>query len=127
MIDWRWQSNGGILLDGTGDIALTSGDGVESLYDMVRTRLKAALSGWKLYPIGAGLQDFIGQGMDANMELELDIKRQVSRSLMFEFLPKGSFQLETLSMPGQINLYVYLSGELLAMATITSAGEIHVE
>ena len=74
-VDWRWQSNGGILLDGTGDIALTSDGTPESLLDIVRTRLKTTLNGWKLYRIGADLETFLGELIDP--ELELSIARQV--------------------------------------------------
>lgn len=124
MIDFRWQSNGGILLDGTGDIALSSVDGVESLHDMVRTRLKAAVRGWRQYEIGAGLESFIGQTM--NPELELEIKRQVSRALTKEFLKKGTFQIEVLSFPGQIHVLVYVNYLLVAQAVLQENGHFQV-
>ncbi len=126
MIDWRWMSKGGLLLDGTGDIALTGSDGLESLEDMVRTRLKAALDGWKLYRIGADLGEQIGKTVDA--ELELEIKRQVVRSLTTEFMPRGAFRVETLADGGRVHVMVYVSGSLIAKAVVTknAAGETGV-
>ena len=71
-IDLKWMSQGGVLLDG-GDIALC--DPLEGIKDMVRTRLKAALNAWKLYAIGADLEDFIGNAISD--ELEVSLRRQV--------------------------------------------------
>jgi hypothetical protein len=52
MVDFRWMSKGGVLLDATGDISFTTTPW-ECMVAMVNTRLKAAVNGWKLYPIGA--------------------------------------------------------------------------
>ena len=41
MSDLRWTSQGGVLMDGTGDIAITL-TSIEELETMVATRLKAA-------------------------------------------------------------------------------------
>jgi hypothetical protein len=120
LIDYTWQDNGGILLDGSGDIALSSADGYESLLDMVRTRLKAAVNGWKLYSIGAGLDRFRGEMIDT--ELELMIKRQVAEALQLEFLPRGMFQVEALPAGNRIHVLVYLDGALAATAVVSQDG-----
>jgi hypothetical protein len=122
-IDYRWQSFGGILLDGTGDIALTEPTGLESLQDMVRSRLKAALNGWKLYSIGADLQSTLGQA--AIQELETTINRMVQQSLTKQFLQPGVFQVETLIEPtvgnagATASVYVFLNQSLIATAVVT--------
>lgn len=125
MRDWRWQANGGVLLDGTGDMALSGADGRESLYDMVRTRLKAAVNGWKLYQIGAGLQERIGDPM--GVELEMALKRQVARALTAEFLPKGAFQTEVISTGELITIFVYVNKSLVAQALLANDGTVTVE
>lgn len=118
MIDFRWCSEGGLLLDSTGDIALSSADGSESLRDMVRTRLKAALTGWQLYDIGADLDRRVGDVIDE--ELELSLQRQVERSLSGDLLPSGSFQVETLAESGRIHILVYVQKQLIAQTTVTA-------
>jgi len=65
---------GGVLLDGNGDIALCD-SALESVRDIVRSRLKADLNGWQLYPIGADLQSQIGEM--APDELESAVQRLV--------------------------------------------------
>ena len=124
-IDWRWQSAGGILLDGTGDIAFTSGLTNESLADMIRTRLKAALTGWQLYPIGADLETLLGSTMDA--ELEARIQRQVTTSLSNQFLSRGSFQVQTLPNGGRMSVLVYISQQLVALAALDPSGNVTVQ
>lgn len=114
--DFRWQSRGGILLDGNGDIATTRLGSFESLQDMVRTRLKAALHSWKLYRIGADLQAAVGQAITP--ELELNIRRQVAQSLTTNLLPRGSFRVETLSENGVVTVFVYVDETLLATADV---------
>ena len=124
-IDWRWQSAGGILLDGTGDIAFTSGLTNESLADMIRTRLKAALTGWQLYQIGADLETLLGSTMDA--ELEARIQRQVTTSLSNQFLSRGSFQVQTLPNGGRMSVLVYISQQLVALAALDPSGNVTVQ
>jgi hypothetical protein len=121
MVDFRWMSNGGLLIDGSGDIACTSADSKESKIDVVRSRLKAALDGWKLYPIGADLDNLRGQTIDE--ELEKAIHRQVTRCLSNEFLPEGSFQVETLADIDRIHVFVYIEGQLAASATVSTKGK----
>ena len=124
-IDWRWQSAGGILLDGTGDIAFTDGNTNESLADMVRTRLKAALTGWQCYAIGADLETLLGSTMDA--ELEARIQRQVTTSLSDQFLSRGSFQVQTLPNGGRMSVLVYISQQLVALAALDPSGNVTVQ
>jgi hypothetical protein len=69
---------GGVLLDGNGDIALCD-SALESVRDIVRSRLKADLNGWQLYPIGADLQSQIGEM--APDELESAVRRLVRTAL----------------------------------------------
>lgn len=125
MRDFRWQQNGGVLLDGSGDFALSSADGRESLYDMIRSRLKAAVNGWRLYQIGAGLQDYIGRTVD--LETELAIKRSVARALQLDFLQQGTFQVETIAVADIITIFVYLNAQLVAQATLNEDGTVTVE
>ena len=116
MIDFRWMSTGGILLDGNGDIAVTSPDSLESVQDIVRTRLKAAFDGWKMYKIGADLQAFMGNTV--NDELEVTLRRQVTQVLSKQFLPRGSFQVESLAEGSSVRIFVYLDESLITTATV---------
>lgn len=114
-IDWKWMSNGGLLLDGTGDIAGVD-DPIASAIDMVSTRLKAALRGWRLYPIGADLERFIGNAI--TQELETSVSRQVMSSLSYQYLPSGTFQVKTLATAGAVTVYVYLNQQMIVSATV---------
>lgn len=58
-MDLRWTSSGGLLLDGTGNLATTLSS-MEELQTMVATRRKAGPRSWKLYTIGAGFDSVIG-------------------------------------------------------------------
>lgn len=115
-IDYAWMSNGGLLLDGTGDIAFTSTD-IETVISMVRTRLKSAVDGWKLYRIGCGLDNFRGDTSDSNEESL--IQRQVISQISNGYLPPSLFTVSTLRLGGDIQIYVYLSQSLIATANIT--------
>lgn len=125
MIDWRWMSEGGVLLDGTGDIAFTGANTAESLIDMVRTRLKATLSGWQNYPIGADLQSLLGVAVDA--ELEARIQRQVTSALSNQLLPRGTFQVLTLPNGDRISVLVYIGQQLIALAALNSIGGVTLQ
>lgn len=113
-MDLNWMSRGGVLIDGSGDLAM--GDTLSSLKDMVGTRLKTALDGWKLYRIGADLHRVIGETVSP--ELEIRIQRQVEAALLKDFLPQGSFTVKTLPSGSQITIYVYLQDKLLATETV---------
>jgi hypothetical protein len=118
--DFVWQSQGGVLIDGTGDLACTVESTIDSTVDVVRSRLKAALNGWKLYAVGADLQAGVGQAI--GQELELTLERQVTQSLSDGFLASSSFQVQTLATSGQVLVLVYLSGQLIVQAAVTPAG-----
>lgn len=118
LVDWQWMSQGDILLAG-GDIATTDPTTLASLQDMVRTRLKASLHGWQLYPIGADLQARLGDTINA--ELNTTLRRQVTRSLTNQFLPNGSFIVKSLTDNGLITIFVYLNQSLIAAATLNPA------
>lgn len=114
-IDYKWMSQGGLLLDGKGDLAFTSGS-VETVSSMVRTRLKAAVDGWKQYRIGTGLGDFPGDTSD-HIE-EVAIQRRVLTSISAGYLPQSMFQVKTLRLGDEIQVYVYLNKQLIAQASI---------
>jgi hypothetical protein len=117
-VDFRWSSQGGIMLDGTGDICLTS-DPIESYADMVRSRLKAAINAWKLYPgIGAGLKQSLGYA-NSN-ETEIALRKRVLSSLTTNFLPSGTFDVNTLALDDEITVMVYLNQSLIAQATVST-------
>lgn len=116
IVDWKWQSNGDLLLDGGGDIAITNSSSMESVIDMVKTRLKAAVDGWKLYSIGADLQ--ARSGDTVSQELEITLRRQVSKTLSNQFLPKGSFQVESIAEGSKVTLFVYVNNSLIAQTTV---------
>jgi hypothetical protein len=118
--DFVWQSQGGVLIDGTGDLACTVESTIDSTVDVVRSRLKAALNGWKLYAVGANLQAGVGQAIGP--ELELTLERQVTQSLSDGFLASSSFQVQTLATTGKVLVLVYLSGQLIVQAAVTPAG-----
>jgi len=118
MVDFRWMSKGGLVLDSTGDISLTATPW-ECLATMVNTRLKAAIDGWKLYQIGADLENLIGTTVAA--ELELSIQRQVQSALSQDFLPTGSFTVSTLLVgPQTIQVFVYVQNQLVASTTVSA-------
>ena len=116
MVDFRWMSQGGLLLDGDGDIAITSSATTESIEDLVRTRLKAAYDGWQLYRIGADLENNIGQ-INSN-ELEIKVRRQVSNAIS-DVLPAGSYEVLTLRDDSTLTVLVYLKGNLLTQTTVS--------
>jgi hypothetical protein len=112
--DYKWMSQGGLLLDGKGDITLTS-SAAETVISMVRTRLKSAVDGWKLYRIGAGLDDFPGDTSDRAEEVA--IQRRVLASISAGYLPQSVFQVATIRLGNEIQVFVYLNKQLIAQAT----------
>ncbi len=117
MPDFRWTSLGGVLVDGTGDIATTVTT-KEEIETMVATRLKAAINGWKLYRIGADLQSFLGSSVGINQNTVLSIQRQVTASLNNQLLPAGSFSVQTLVLGNTVQVLVYLGSSLIASTTV---------
>lgn len=115
LVDWVWMSQGDLILSG-GDIATTDPSSLDSLKDMVRSRLKAALDGWQLYSIGADLHARLGDTVDA--ELNITLRRQINQSLTNQFLPRGSFNVQSFTDRGVVNLFVYLNQSLIASATL---------
>lgn len=116
LTDFRWQSAGGMLLDGTGDIQVTDPMIPESLVDMIFTILKADTNSWKLYNIGANLSYLIGETIDP--ELELKIKRLISDALTRAgILSSGDFSVETIPTDGSILAILYINQ--VAVATVT--------
>lgn len=118
LVDWQWQSNGDLLLAG-GDLATTDPNTLASIQDMVRTRLKAAIDGWQLYSIGADLAARLGDTIDA--ELNITLRRQVNNSLTNQLLPRGSFNVKSITDHGTITLFVYINQSLVASATLNPA------
>ena len=116
MIDFLSMSCGGVLLDGSGDIALNS-DPMVSITDIIRSRLKADIDGWKLYRIGADLNSFIGT--PNNEELETAIKRRVTSCLNNNFLPQGSFSVKTLRTGDSMNIFVYINNTMVVSAIVS--------
>lgn len=110
------MSQGGLLLDGTGDVAVTL-NSLEEIESMIATRLKASVKAWKLYAIGAGLDVFQGQPVNSNTELS--IQRAVTASLTRQFLPAGSFTVQTVAIGNQIEVYVYINQTLITSTSLT--------
>jgi hypothetical protein len=118
--DYKWMSQGGLLLDGNGDIAFTSSD-LETTVSMVRTRLKAATDGWQAYPgLGAGLENFRGQ--TSNAETELSIQRTVLNAISAGYLPQSMFTVNTLRIYGQILIFVFLNNQMIASSSVPITG-----
>lgn len=115
-IDYRWMSQGGLLLDGTGDISFTA-NGLETIVSMVRSRLKAAVDGYKLYTIGCGLDSFRGSTSDADTEAA--IIRQVQSQLTTGFLPTAALTVNSLVLGEEIQVFVFLQNQLIATTTVT--------
>jgi hypothetical protein len=117
--DFKWMSAGGILLDGSGDIALTAPGSLEGLVSIVRTRLKAGPSSWKLYSAGANLLARLGDTVD--QELEIVLRRQTLDALR-DLLPTSAVDVETMVMPegSRILVLVYLNQNLIATADLTT-------
>lgn len=114
-VDFKWMSKGGFLLDGGGDLAFT-GSPMECAISMVRSRLQAALDGWKQYRIGAGLDDYRGSTSDSSTEQS--IQKSVIAALSNRYLPSSAFTVSTIRLGGEIQVYVYLNGQLIAQATV---------
>jgi hypothetical protein len=119
MIDFRWMEFGGIYLDPSGDIAVTSAATMDSIQDIVQSRLKAATNGWKLYPIGADLEARIGEVTDP--EFTLSLQRQVTDALSNGFLPTNSFQVKVLTYLTRVEVLVYVQNTLLANVTLNTS------
>jgi hypothetical protein len=115
-VDFQWMSSGGILLDGAGDIAVTREGSLDSIRDIVRSRLKAALQGWQLYAIGADLQRLVGQTVSA--ELETTVVRQIQTALSANFLPRGTFDVKTLTLNDSIQAIVFLNAAVVAQVLL---------
>lgn len=116
MIDLLWMPNGGLLLDSTGDLASTN-DPTASVLDIARSRLKAALTGWKNYSIGADLQSALGESVSP--EIEVQLQRQVTEALTDGFLPSNALQVQTLAYGETIRIVVFLQQKLLVQAVIS--------
>lgn len=108
------MSQGGLLLDGSGDIASTS-TGMETIISMARTRLKATTNAWQQYQIGAGLDSFVGS--TPNAATQTAIQKQVAASIS-GLLPASMFTVSTLLLGTQIQVYVYIANQLIATATV---------
>lgn len=118
LVDWLYMSQGDLILAG-GDIGITDPTTLQSIIDMTQTRLKAALFGWQLYQIGADLVARIGDTL--SQELNITLRRQVNQSLTNQFLPNGTFSVQSLQDNGMISIFVYLNQSLLATATLNPA------
>ncbi len=114
-VDYKWMSNGGLLLDGSGDIAFTSSP-IECATAMVRSRLKAAVDGWRLYRIGAGLDSYLGNTSDTIAETS--IQRRVISALTNKYLPASVFQVSTLRLGSVIQVFVYINKQLVASVSV---------
>lgn len=116
LIDWQWQSNGDLILTG-GDIATTDPTTLASIQDMVRTRMKATLHGWQLYSIGANLLARLGDTV--SQELNGVLRRQINQALTNQFLPRGSFNVQTVQTSSDaITILVYINQSLIASAVL---------
>lgn len=114
-IDFIWQSYGDLLLDGSGDIASTEDRRVSNI-DMIQSRVKAALNGWKLYAIGADLQTLIGNTQ--SQEIELRAKQLITTALTKSFLSASQFKIQTISDGTTLKILVYLQDQLVVFATV---------
>lgn len=123
MSDLLWQSNGGTLLDGTGDLAM--GNAEDSMKDMIRTRIRAALNGYKLYAIGADLKRELGNANIA--ERETRIQQKVSSALTRGFLNPTAFSVETLAAGESLQIFVYVFQQLMVTATLDGDGNVEVD
>jgi hypothetical protein len=117
-VDWSWMSDGDLLLSG-GDFSTTDPTSLASIQDMVRTRLKATLTGWQLYTIGADLQARLGDTI--SNELNITLRRQINQSLTNQFLPRGSFNVQTIYDGGVLKIFVYINQSLIATAALNPA------
>jgi len=118
--DYRWMSGGGgVLMDATGDISLTTTN-MESIKDIIQSRLKADYRGWALYNIGADLQSFMGQVISS--ELTTSLSRRIISSLTSSFLPAGAISIRTLVTGDMVQAFVYVAGTMVATATTDKSG-----
>jgi hypothetical protein len=121
-VDFSWMSEGGVLSDFTGDIALTTSD--EGTLNLIYSRLKAAVNGWKLYSIGAGLESYTGQVIDST--LSRAVQNAIVLALSNQFLPNGSFSIQTTSSGNELDVYIFVNSTLVSQANITSDGIVTI-
>jgi hypothetical protein len=117
MADLQWMSAGGLVLDGTGDIALTIND-YQDLQSMIVTYLQANSNSWQLYNIGANLGSIPGNANNA--EVEATVVKQI-QSALSGILPSGSFSIKTLQVGSLFDVYFYINSKLVATTTIDTA------
>jgi len=111
---------GGVLMDGSGDLALTQ-TATEELSTMAATRVKGSTNAWKLYPgICANLDSYTGSSVGINQNTELSIQRSTSASLTNQFLPSGSFTVQTLTLGDEVQVLVYLGQLLIATTSVVT-------
>jgi hypothetical protein len=118
-MDIAWMSSGGMLLDGTGDIAFTTSDFTDVL-SMIATRLKADLGAWQSYPtIGANLKSLLGNV--ASQEINASAQKLISTSLTNQFLSQGDFVVKTILVGKLLNIYVYerITSALILSTTVS--------
>jgi hypothetical protein len=118
IVDFKVMPRGGLIIDSTGDIAFTT-TSFEAIQSMVIARLKASLNAYQLYQIGADLDAIVGNTISA--ELETTVNKQVVQSLTNQFLPMGTFTVETITVGSIIQVYVYIQNTLVATTNITSS------
>ena len=106
-------------MDATGDISLTTTN-MESIKDIIQSRLKADYRGWALYNIGADLQSFMGQVISS--ELTTSLSRRIISSLTSSFLPAGAISIRTLVTGDMVQAFVYVAGTMVATATTDKSG-----
>ena len=117
-VDLVWQSLGGLLLDGSGDLASTTGDTAD-VQSIGASRLNAATDGWKLYTFGANLQSVLGQTV--SQEVETALQRAAVQSLTSDgFLDGGAIDVVVLGAGSQTLVLVYLHNQLIAQAGIAN-------
>lgn len=119
-VDYAWiPGGGGILLDGTGDIAITDPTTHDDIMAIVRSRLAASLNGFQLYSIGADLENVIGTTYPS--ETGVEIQRQIIQSLSGDgFVSKKALAVQTILVGTTLQVLVYLNGSLLTQASVSN-------
>jgi len=109
-IDYNWMSQGGVLSDYTGDIAFGTSD--QGTLQLVYSRLKAALTGWKANMRLALIYNHLpGIVIDNTSQLA------IQKNITLAFIKSISFQMDhsksKLQLSGnEIDIYVFLNSGL---------------
>jgi len=120
--DFAWAPCGSWLVDAAGDLAETSNVSLESEKSLIESILKASAEDWKLYPVGAGLEELIGSV--ARPELEVVAERRVMEAIRRTLLGDFTYRpTVTAFLTGNVlDILVFFGNQKIAAARVSQEG-----